>query len=74
MIAENLAKNVTDDDTEEDQAKRSILLFSLTPAVGALGQFVGAITASMAIYSWQHSGALDMETMIESRQAISLGR
>ena len=75
MYAETLAKDTTDDDTEEDQAERAIMFFSLTPAVGAFCQFFGAITASMAVCSWQDSGALDMETVIESRQAISsLGR
>lgn len=70
MNAEALAEEINDDDIEEDQAERTIRLFSLTPAAGAFCQFFGVITAIIAICTWKNSGAPDAEPIIELRWVV----
>lgn len=67
MYAKALAEDITDDDIEEDRAERTIRLFALTPAVGALCQLVGAIVAITAVCAWKDSGAPDAAPIIELR-------
>lgn len=59
---------ILDDDNDDDnEDERAVRIFTLTPAVGAICQLLGAITASMAAWSWQNSGAPDAVEIIESR-------
>lgn len=67
MYAEALAEDVADDDIEEDRAERTIRLFSLTPAVGAVCQLLGAIVTITAVWTWKDSGAPDAAPIIELR-------
>lgn len=67
MNADALAEDITDDDVDNDQDETTIRLFSITPAVGAFCQFVGAIAAIRAIRTWRNSGAPDADPILESR-------
>lgn len=70
MYAEALAEDITDDETDKNEAERTIKLFAITPGLGAAFQLFGAIAASKAAYSWQDSGAPDAVTVIELRWVI----
>lgn len=70
MNTEALAEDIDDDDVDEDQAERTIRLFSLTPAAGAFCLFIGAIAVTMSVCTWENSGAPDAAPVVESRWAV----
>lgn len=70
MNTEALAEDIDDDDVDEDQAERTIRLFSLTPAAGAFCLFIGAIAVTMSVCTWENSGAPDAAPVVESRWVV----